>query len=86
VVPAAEDWDTNEARVHLARELSAHVVAVRDARAAEVTAEAAREAAAAVGAEAVSLLEAPPADLWPRLDRALERALVKVRRARRGGL
>lgn len=86
VVPAAEDWDTNEARVHLAKELSSHVAAVRDARAAEVTAEAAREAAAAVGAEAVSLFEAPPTDLWPRLDRALERALVKGGEMLTGGL
>jgi hypothetical protein len=65
--PGVEVGGGAESRAALEAALEARAAALRAARAAAALAAAAAEAERRVGAGAAPLLEAPPADLWPRL-------------------
>jgi hypothetical protein len=72
------DWETGPAREHLERDIAAHIHTVRLEAVGAALAAAQKVAAAGVSAGALPLLEAPPADLWPRLGAVLARAVRKV--------
>ena len=72
------DWDAGAARQQLEREIAAHVNEVRAARVAAALADAQRGTAKEVTAAALSLLEAPPPDLWPRLAALLDKAVARA--------
>ena len=76
VVPET-DWDTSAARRLLERELMAHCNEVRLQRVSTAMTAAEGAAQRDITSAAISLLEAPPADLWPRLAALLARAVRK---------
>lgn len=78
VVVPDTDWEAGPARVQLERDIAAHVHATRLEHVSEALAVAQKAAAKEVTAAAISLLEAPPTDLWPRLSKVVTKAAAKA--------
>ncbi|KAL4858391.1 Protein ROOT HAIR DEFECTIVE 3 [Chlorella vulgaris] len=77
VVPDTE-WDVAPARAQLQHDISAHVQTTRLEHVGRELAAAQKAAQRGVSSAAMSLFEAPPADLWPRLARVVAKASSKA--------
>lgn len=78
VVVPDTDWETGPAREHLERDIAGHIHAARLEHVGESLRAAQQAASKEVTAAAMSLLEAPPADLWPRLGKVVAKAASKA--------